>query len=119
MGGGESERQRREYNGPSGYGLWSSLQVDDVALFCVDSFNNYLALSVDGKTYYLDQGCAARFSGHWQERVKPPLKQKLLIGRITSKLHVEVRKESNRLHVPLGTRLYKLEAVELSQDAVG
>lgn len=68
--------------------------------------------------------------------------RKLLIGRITKRLHVEVRKvwtykyphivisiilthmythiymlqEDNRLHVPVGTRLYKLEAMELSPD---
>ena len=67
--------------------------------------------------------------------------RKLLIGRVTKRLHVEVRKvytdivahthththtltlslslsqEDNRLHVPVGTRLYKLEAVELTQDS--
>ena len=31
-----------------------SLQIGHVALFMCDQYGNYLALTVDGKTYYLD-----------------------------------------------------------------
>lgn len=31
-----------------------SLQVGDVGLFMTDQYGNYLALSLDAKTYYLD-----------------------------------------------------------------
>ncbi|CAI8046534.1 hypothetical protein GBAR_LOCUS25745 [Geodia barretti] len=74
-------------------------------------------MSVDGKTYYLNHSCVSKFSDKWTGKIKPPFEKKLLIGRVTQRLHVEVRKEDNRLHVPVGTRLYKLEAVELSEDS--
>ena len=50
--------------------LMSSLQVGDVALFMTDAHGNYLALSVDGKTYYLNHSCVSSFSQYLSSKGK-------------------------------------------------
>jgi len=47
-----------------------SLQVGDVALFMTDGHGNYLALSVDGKTYYLNHSCVSSFSQYLSSKGK-------------------------------------------------
>ena len=47
-----------------------SLQVGDVALFMTDAHGNYLALSVDGKTYYLNHSCVSSFSEYLSSKGK-------------------------------------------------
>ena len=37
-----------------------SLQVGHVTLFMCDQYGNYLALSVDSKTYYLNADCVSK-----------------------------------------------------------
>ena len=39
-----------------------SLHIGDLALFLSDRYHNYLALSVDGKIYYLNHSCLATFT---------------------------------------------------------
>ena len=65
-----------------------SLQVGDYALFMEDKYSNYLAVTVDGKDYYLDKKSACTFT----EFHELPCKSKMLVGRISGRVHCEVKK---------------------------
>lgn len=67
-----------------------SLQLGDYALFTPDKYGNYLAVTVDGKHYYLDKKSATTFTVTHEL----PCKLKLLFGKITSRVHCEVKKVS-------------------------
>ena len=45
-----------------------SLLVGDLALFMRDEYKNYLAVSVDGKIYYLNNSCVPHFSQDLSEK---------------------------------------------------
>lgn len=89
-----------------------NLRVGDTALFIQDSLSNFLAVTVDSRIYYLNHASAECFTSDVNSRIQAPIKRKVLIGTITEKLLVEVRKENNRLKVPIGQRLYKVSARE-------
>ena len=65
-----------------------SLQLGDYALFMPDKYGNYLAITVDGKDYYLDKKSASTFTLLHEL----PCKSKLLVGKISSRVHCEVKK---------------------------
>ena len=49
-------------------GVLISLQVDDIALFFPDQYDNYLGFCVDGRTYYLNHICASKFTDAWHDK---------------------------------------------------
>lgn len=51
-----------QYAAHPSHTLTHSLREGDTALFMTDAHGNYLALSVDGRTYYLNHSCIASFS---------------------------------------------------------
>ena len=75
-----------------------SLQVGDIALFFPDKYGNYLAITVDNKVYYLDKKSASTFTMQHEACNKI---LKLLIGKITNRVHCEVKKV---IHIPKCTQ---------------
>ncbi|XP_003383932.1 PREDICTED: putative leucine-rich repeat-containing protein DDB_G0290503 [Amphimedon queenslandica] len=92
----------------------TNLKVGDFALFLKDSRGNLLALSFDDRIYYLSHVSAEKFIDDISKRSFIPLKRNIYYGCITEKVLVQVQKEMNRLQVPVGQRLYKLSAREIT-----
>ena len=65
-----------------------SLQAGDYALFMTDKHGNYLAVTLDKETYYLDSKSSSTFTIYHEL----PSKSKLLVGKITQRQHCEVKK---------------------------
>ena len=53
-----------------------------------DKYNNYLAVTVDGKVYYLDKKSSCTFTTFHEL----PCKLKMLVGKISGRVHCEVKK---------------------------
>ncbi|XP_065883656.1 RB1-inducible coiled-coil protein 1-like [Dysidea avara] len=86
-----------------------NLQVGDIALFYPDKHGNYFAVTVDSKVYYLDKKSSGTFTTHHEACNKIV---KLLVGKVTGRVHCEVKKDGNRLRVPMGSQVYRLTADE-------
>ena len=57
-----------------------------------DKYSNYLAVTVDGKDYYLDKKSASTFTVFHEL----PCKSKMLIGKISDRVYCEVKKVNIR-----------------------
>lgn len=68
-----------------------SLRVGDLALFLTDRYKNYLALSVDGRIYYLNHSCIPTFTQDIGTKGKVCVVMRPLNGNVSTSCNVYVQ----------------------------